>query len=97
MRLMKKPRMIAFYLAALASLTAIVMIPFYEHWYSVKETKAAWSALSSPELHVWLLCGTWAATFALVGSLFGQGIQRIIAFVLSVAELYFWLVLSIAV
>jgi len=94
---LSKTRRIAFYVATLASLTAITLIPFYEHWFSVKNQQAPWSALSSPELRVWLRCGTWIGMIALIGSLFGRGAQRIIAVLFALAELYFWLVLSIAV
>jgi hypothetical protein len=68
-----KPRTIVFYTSSLASLTAIVMVPFFEHWYSVMEAKEAWSAVVSPELHVWLRFGGFASLIAFVGSFLAVG------------------------
>jgi hypothetical protein len=69
------------------------MIPFYEHWF----TKLGYAALASDTLHIWLDCGLIASAITLLGSLFGRGPQRVIVFFLSVIELYYWFVLSIAV
>jgi hypothetical protein len=86
-------RTISFRASLLASVTAIAMIPFYERWF----TKLGWAALTSDTLRVWLDCGIAASAIALLGSLFGRGPWRVVAFLLSVIEIYFWFVLSIAV
>jgi hypothetical protein len=85
-------RVFIFRVSALASAIAIVMVPFYEHWYS----KLGYAALASDTLHVWLDSGLTAGTIALTGSFFGRGPRRVVAFFLSVLEIYYWFVLSIA-
>jgi hypothetical protein len=92
--MMKVARVIVFRVAALASAIAIGMVPFYGRWYS---SYSPYGALASSTLHIWLNCGMVAGTIALIGSLFGKGAWRFIAFFLAIAELYFWFVLSIAV
>ena len=86
-------RTAVFRASASASVIAIVMVPFYEHWF----TKLGFAALASDSLHVWLDFGLAASVIALLGSLFGRGAQRVIALLLSILELYYWFVLSIAV
>jgi hypothetical protein len=86
-------RAIIFRASLLASVAAIVLVPFYEHWF----TKLGYAALSSDTLRVWLDFGVTASIIAMLGSLFGRGPLRVIVFLLSFLELYFWFVLSIAV
>ena len=86
-------RAFIFRVSLLTSAIAIVMVPFYEHWFS----KLGYAALASDTLHVWLDSGMTVSVIALLGSLFGRGPRRVIAFFLSVVEFYFWFVLSIAV
>jgi hypothetical protein len=90
----KTTRAIIFWVAVLASAIALVMVPFYEHWYS---SFPPYAALASNALHVWLNCGLTAGAISLVGSLFGKGARRISLFLLAILELYFWFVLAIAV
>jgi len=82
-----------FRVSALASAIAILMVPFYEHWF----TKLDYAALASDTLRVWLDSGLTASMIALLGSLFGRGPKRVVAFFLSIVEIYYWYVLSIAV
>jgi hypothetical protein len=92
--MMKMARAIIFRVAALGSAIAIAMVPFYERWYS---SYPPYGALASNTLHIWLNCGMAAGSIALLGSLFGKGVWRFIAFFLAIVELYFWFVLAIAV
>ena len=85
-------RMFVFRISALASAIAIAMVPFYEHWVS----KLGYAAMASSTLHVWLDAGLAAGLVALAGSFFGTGPRRLVAFFLSVLEIYYWFVLSIA-
>jgi hypothetical protein len=86
-------RAIIFRASLVASVVAIVMVPFYEHWF----TKLGYAALASGTLRVWLDFGVTASMVAVLGSLFGRGPLRVIVFLLSFLEIYFWFVLSIAV
>jgi hypothetical protein len=92
--IVKVARVIIFRVAALASAIAIGMVPFYGRWYS---SYPPYGALASNTLHIWLNCGLAAGMIALLGSLFGKGVWRFIAFFLAIVELYFWFVLAIAV
>jgi divalent metal cation (Fe/Co/Zn/Cd) transporter len=85
-------RGLIFRVSLLASIVAIALIPFYEHWVS----KLGYAALASDSLHLWLDSGLAAGAIAFVGSLFGKGVGRIVAFFISVLEIYYWFVLSIA-
>ena len=80
--------------ALLAGVTSLVMIPFYEHWYS---SFPQYGALTSDKLTIWLNSGLAISVIAFVGSIFGRRLSRIGLFIVSIAELYFWYVLSIAV
>jgi hypothetical protein len=91
---MKMARLVIFRVAAVASAIAIGMVPFYERWYS---SYPPYGALASNTLRIWLNCGMVAGTIALLGSLFGKGVSRLIAFFLAIVELYFWFVLSVAI
>ena len=91
---MKRARLVSFGTALLAGFISLVMVPFYERWYS---SFPQYGALSSNVLPIWLNCGLTFSIIALVGSLFGRSLARIGMLVLSVLELYFWFVLSIAV
>ena len=86
-------RALIFRVSVLASAIAIVMVPFYERWF----TKLGYAALASDTLRVWLDSGLTAGVIALLGSFFGSGWRRVFAFFLSVLEIYYWFVLSIAV
>jgi hypothetical protein len=86
-------RVLAFRISVVSSVIAIVLVPFYEHWF----TKLGYAAMSSNRLHIWLNFGLTASLIALLGSLFGRGSQRVVATVISIAEIYYWFVLSIAV
>jgi hypothetical protein len=86
-------RTFVFRFSVLSSVVAVVMIPFYERWFS----KLGYAALTSDTLHVWLNSGVTASVIAMIGSLFGRGPKRVVAFLFSVLELYYWFVLSIAV
>ena len=86
-------RVLVFRVSLLTSVIAIVMVPFYEHWF----TKLGYAALASDTLRAWLDSGLTASGIAFLGSLFGRGPKRVVAFLLSILELYYWFVLSIAV
>jgi hypothetical protein len=83
----------AFSISVLMSVVAFGAIPFYEHWFS----RLGYAALASDTLRVWLDWMICASLIALFGSLFGRGWRRITVCLLSIAELYYWFVLSIAV
>jgi hypothetical protein len=86
-------RLWIFRVSVVASVVAIVAVPFYEHWFS----KLGYAALASDTLLVWLNTMLTASLIALFGSLFGRGAYRVVALFLGLAELYYWFVLSIAV